>query len=95
MDGAIDTTLATRGERYGSFINTARLAQGLKVVMAKGCNWAYLDADQRESLEMMATKIARILNGDADASDSWHDIAGYARLVEIRLISEEASSLAK
>jgi hypothetical protein len=36
---------------------------------------------QRESLEMIAHKISRIVNGDANYMDSWVDIAGYAQLV--------------
>jgi len=34
---------------------------------------------------MNAHKIGRILNGDPNWSDSWHDIAGYAQLVANRL----------
>ena len=39
----------------------------------------------RESLEMLAHKVARILNGNPDYVDSWHDVSGYATLVEKRL----------
>jgi hypothetical protein len=42
-------------------------------------------ADQREALDMIAHKIARIINGDPDYADSWVDIAGYATLVSERL----------
>jgi len=34
---------------------------------------------------MIAHKIARIINGDPNHLDSWHDIAGYATLVEQEL----------
>jgi len=44
-----------------------------------------LAADQREALEMIAHKIARIINGDPNYADSWVDIAGYAKLVSDRL----------
>ena len=54
-----------------------------------GRNWAKLDPDQREALEMIAHKMARILNGDQDHLDSWHDIQGYARLVEQRLVANK------
>lgn len=33
----------------------------------------------------------RILNGDPDYHDSWHDIAGYAQLVADQLSPEEAA----
>lgn len=32
----------------------------------------------------IADKIARILNGDPEYRDNWHDIAGYAKLAEDR-----------
>jgi hypothetical protein len=30
---------------------------------------------------MILHKIARIVNGDSNYADSWHDIGGYAKLV--------------
>jgi hypothetical protein len=41
--------------------------------------------DQQEALDMICHKIGRIINGDPDYADSWHDIAGYAQLVADRL----------
>jgi len=38
---------------------------------------------------MILHKIARILNGDPEYSDNWHDIAGYATLIEVALIKEQ------
>ena len=75
--------LNERGERYGTFENHAAISQSLKRVMfATGKS---LDDDQSEALEMIAHKIARILNGDPNYVDSWLDIAGYATLVAERL----------
>ena len=36
---------------------------------------------QQEALDMIATKMARIVNGDPDKVDNWDDISGYAKLV--------------
>jgi hypothetical protein len=47
--------------------------------------WTGLAPDQQEALDMIAHKIARILNGDPNYADSWVDIAGYAQLVADRL----------
>jgi hypothetical protein len=52
-------------------------------------NWTGLAPDQQEALEMIQHKIARILNGDPDYFDNWHDIAGYATLVAMRLGDDE------
>ena len=45
-------------------------------------NWEELSPAQKESLEMIVHKIARILNGDPNYADSWHDISGYATLID-------------
>lgn len=81
----VDATLAERGTRYGDFAGHAKITQGIKRVMQDSPNWEKLDDDQREALEMTAHKIGRILNGDPNYADSWHDIIGYTRLVEARL----------
>lgn len=83
---AIDETLAERGARYGEFGEHARITQNLKRAMADSPNWAQLSDDKREALEMVQHKIGRILNGDPDYHDSWHDLVGYAKLVADTLI---------
>ena len=47
-------------------------------------NWQKLDFVKRQALSVIAAKIARILNGDPEYKDNWHDIQGYAKLVEDR-----------
>jgi hypothetical protein len=81
----IAQTLAERGARYGVFADLAVIAQGVKDVMWRAPGWARLEADQRQALEVIGDKIARILNGDPDYHDNWHDIVGYAKLVADRL----------
>ena len=61
------------------------LIDEVKAAMADSPNWSDLADDQRETLEMVAHKIGRILNGDPDYDDSWVDIAGYAKLIADRL----------
>lgn len=81
----LTATLAERGARYGKFEDHAVIAQGLKAQMWATEGWARLAPDQRQALEVIQDKVARILNGDPDYTDNWHDIAGYSRLVEDRL----------
>ena len=78
----LTNTLAERGERYGVFSGHASIAQGIKQVMRDTDNWGALSSDKKEALEMIAHKIARIRNGDPEYVDSWHDIAGYSKLIE-------------
>lgn len=82
MTESISGTLAERGSRYGEFLEHARITQAIK---AASPNWEGLAADQREALEMIAHKVGRILNGDPNYHDSWHDMVGYAKLVADRL----------
>ena len=88
MSGIHDT-LAERGTRYGTFAGHAKIAQAIKEAMSNSPNWLRLADDQREALEMVAHKVARILNGDPDYHDSWHDIIGYAQLVADRISASQ------
>ena len=83
----IQNTLTERGSRYGPFDGHAEITQTLKIDMHRTLGWTRLTPSQCESLDMIAHKIGRILNGDPNYEDSWHDIAGYAALVENELIA--------
>ena len=95
MTTDITATLEERGKRYGRFTGHARITQELKRVIAmytpglrfyeSGTTVPHLAPDQQEALDMICHKIGRIINGDPDYADSWHDIAGYAQLVADRL----------
>ena len=86
----VAATLAQRGKRYGSFAEHARITQAIKAAMIDSPNWATLSPDMREALEMIAHKAGRILNGDPEYHDSWHDIIGYTKLVADRLQPDAA-----
>lgn len=95
----ITKTLNERGQRYGKFHSHASIAMRLKfsmryeephleegqygITLRKG--WANLSCDQAQALDIICDKIARILNGDPNYIDNWHDIQGYAKLIEDRL----------
>ena len=81
----VEQTLAERGERYGDFTDHANIAQGLQDVMRATPGWTTMPATHRQALTVIAHKVARILNGDPYYPDNWHDVQGYARLVEERL----------
>lgn len=86
----IEATLAERGSRYGDFSHHARIAQNIQDVMrAEATGWAALAPDQRQALTVIADKIARMLNGDPNYRDNWHDIVGYAKLIDDRLARDE------
>lgn len=87
MTHDINTTLNERGERYGTFRKHAEVSQAFKELLLHALmdREKELACDQQEALDMIFHKIARIVNGDPDYADSWHDIAGYAQLVADRL----------
>lgn len=94
MPDDIQSTLDERGSRYGDFTGHAKIARALMDVMytskALGSDgiqrdaWLKLTPVQEQVLCVIADKIARILNGDPNYRDNWHDIQGYAKLAEDR-----------
>lgn len=82
---SVEDTLAERGARYGDFADHALIAQALQDAMRAPPGWAKLPAMHKQALTVIADKIARVLSGDPNYADNWHDIQGYAKLVEDRL----------
>lgn len=81
----VQGTLNERGARYGNFTNQAKITEDLIARMMAEEGWERCDPVKRQALRVIADKIARILNGDPNYADNWHDIQGYAKLVEERL----------
>ena len=79
----LQETLIERGGRYGPFRGHAEVTVALKEVLANelAARLKKLPPIQQEALDMIFHKIGRIVNGDNNYEDSWHDIAGYAELV--------------
>lgn len=87
LDGELDAVLESRAEDYGRFIDNALLAQNLKAALRDHAEeqGTVLAPDQWEALEMIMSKVSRLVTGDSHKVDSWVDIAGYATLVADRL----------
>lgn len=80
----IEQTLAERQAQYGCFEDVAFVTENIMSILAQvrvnGLD--DLPYPHRMALYMIASKMARIVNGDFNHVDSWHDIAGYATLIE-------------
>ena len=80
----IEATLAERQAQYGCFEDVARttgnIMEALSEVRVNGLN--DLPYPHRMALYMIASKMARIVNGDFNYRDNWHDIGGYSKLIE-------------
>lgn len=85
----IKDTLTERGTKYGNYKDQTRISRSLMDEMQTTQVWDSLETDQEDALMMIAVKISRILNGDPNYADNWHDIAGYATLVADRLDGNE------
>jgi hypothetical protein len=81
----VEQVLAERGEDYGDYASKAQFIQGVKYLMRTSPSWEAMDADMRESMEMIAHKMGRTLYGNPTHKDNFLDIAGYAKLVADRL----------
>lgn len=86
----VNEILEERSHTHGEFSDHARMAQALKSVVQNPQGGGYEGYDelkdiQREALEMILHKIARIRSGNSMHRDHWDDIAGYATLVSERL----------
>jgi hypothetical protein len=84
-ENTVTQVLVERGKDYGDYASKAQFIQGVKYLMRSSPSWEAMDADMRESMEMIAHKMGRVVYGDSNYADSWIDIAGYAKLVADRL----------
>ena len=84
-DNTVEQVLAERGNDYGDYASKAQFIQGVKYLMRTSPSWDAMDADMRESMEMIAHKMGRTLYGNPTHKDNFLDIAGYAKLVADRL----------
>ncbi len=81
----IDKILEDRGSRYGDFGVQAQTAQAIREAFQKSQNWEYLPPYMREGLDLVATKISRMLCGDPMYMDNVVDILGYMTLVKTEM----------
>ena len=74
------SVLQERSATHGDFEHGAVISQRLKHALSAGTNWEAMDVVQREALEAVAGKLARIVTGDASFLDHYRDIIGYTQL---------------
>ena len=72
--------LRERGTTHGNWATQSEGAQRIKAAFEDCPNWASLKPGQKEALQLIATKISRILHGNPDERDHWCDLSGYADL---------------
>jgi len=71
-----------RDTRYkGGYSSRATVSQKMKEVVRESTYWGELSYVEKEAVDEIIRKLARIVGGEQDRYDSWVDAAGYAQLV--------------
>ena len=86
---SVETTLNDRNSVHGDYTEQAAMGEAIRAVMQKGKHWTTLSAVQRDAMVMIAVKLSRILTGNPNYADHWHDVQGYARLAEREVIAHQ------
>jgi len=89
MSNDVQNTLNVRENSHGDFRENGAIMQELKKLIRTGKNWDVIEPHQQEALDMICHKMGRILCGNPEHADHWHDIAGYATLCENIIVHGE------
>ena len=84
----IQETLDQRNNTHGDYVMQCDETQRMKFMFKQMHTYEMMPNYMREALDMLAVKLGRISAGDMRFADSWHDIAGYATLVEQTILKE-------
>ena len=79
---AVEGTIKTRHNTHGDYKYQCEVTQRLKQAIGWGDVNGKTTSYQKEALDMICVKMGRICAGNPFEPDHWHDIAGYAMLVE-------------
>ncbi len=92
----INNIMEERGNSYGDFGHQAMCAQTLKQILHGHAHRHAVDlsGEQKEAIDMLCTKLSRIVNGDPNKVDSWRDVEGYAKLIADRLEEQQQRAVA-
>ena len=77
--------LNEREKTYGQYHMVSKISQDVKKVIRNSPNYPLMPDYMKESLDLIANKLARLLNGDPLYYDSWRDISWYCTLVQMEI----------
>jgi hypothetical protein len=81
LSDAAQDIITERANTHGQLLHQATLAQGLAKLMRDEPGFRNLSPEQKQSAEMIALKLSRLIVGNPNEPDHWKDIAGYATLI--------------
>ena len=82
----LDQTLQDRGNVHGDFHDNAYATFECLKVLSACPAFKFLTPVQSVAIFHIVHKLARACSGDSNHLDHWHDIQGYAKLVETSII---------
>jgi hypothetical protein len=85
----VNEILSQREQQYGQYNIVSDISQNIKAIIKDSPNYKSMPTYMKESLDMIANKMARILNGNYYLRDSWNDISGYSGLVVMAMEDSE------
>lgn len=85
----IEQTLEQRGNVHGEFEENSAVCMSIMRALQASRGWEAMPSYQQVALFYIAGKMSRIVCGDSNFADHWHDITGYAKLVEGLLVVPE------
>ncbi len=94
MNKNLDKVLKDRGTMYGDYSKMAECICEMQRLVAQyqpknESGRLHMTDAQHHSLDMIMTKIGRIITGNPNHSDNWLDIEGYARLARENIEREK------
>lgn len=82
MAEPIEETLKTRGNVHGDFVSSALFKDAVGKLISLTPNYGRMGEACRQAMFMIVEKMGRILYGEPIFADHWHDISGYAKLID-------------
>ena len=76
----VNNLLLNRETTHGCYRTTAQISQDLKNSLRRHTEYDNMPDVCKESLDLICTKMARIVSGNSMEDDHWDDIGGYAKL---------------
>ncbi len=76
-----DALIEERSKTHGDYLKNADITWQIKAALHQGVRYEEMHPAMKETLDMVAHKMHRIVNGDPWFNDHWVDMTGYPHLV--------------
>lgn len=77
----VDALIEERSNTHGDYMVNSEITWTIKEALHRGAHYDSMHPAMKETLDMVAHKMHRIVNGDPFFKDHWVDMTGYPHLV--------------